>query len=82
MSKTKTGDYTLDWMYRNLPPEEITLANYIAINWCNEKTLNDLEGEELECGNSERFASSSRESPTNLRARRHCAGVPFFPLPS
>ena len=47
MSKTKTGDYTLDWMYRNLPPEEITLANYIAINWCNEKTLNGLEGEEL-----------------------------------
>ena len=47
MSKTKTDDYTLDWMYRNLPPQEITLANYIAINWCNDKTLNDLEGEEL-----------------------------------
>ncbi len=46
MSKT-TGDCTLDWMHRNLPPEEVTLANYITINWCNEKTLNDLEGEEL-----------------------------------
>ena len=46
MSKT-TGDYTLDWMYRNLPPEEITLANYIAINWRHEKTHKDLEGEEL-----------------------------------
>jgi len=48
MSKT-TGDSTLDWMYRNLPPEEVTLANYITINWCNEKTHNDLEGEELAC---------------------------------
>lgn len=45
--KPATGDYTLDWMYRNLPPEEITLANYIASNWCNNKTLEDLEGEEL-----------------------------------
>jgi hypothetical protein len=47
MSKTKTGDYTLDWMYRNLSPKEITLTNYIALNWCNEKTLDDLQGEEL-----------------------------------
>ena len=44
-----TGDCTYSWMIHNLPPEEITLANYIAINWCHEKTLNDLEGEELAC---------------------------------
>jgi len=40
-------NYTLDWMHRNLPPEEITLANYIALDWCNEKTFKALEGEEL-----------------------------------
>ena len=40
-------DPTLDWMFRNLPSEEITLANYIAINWCGDKTLEDLEAEEL-----------------------------------
>ena len=42
-------DASLDWMYRNLPPEEITLEKYIAINWCGDKTLEDLEGEELAC---------------------------------
>ena len=36
-------DPTLVWMFRNLPSEEITLANYIAINWCGDKTLEDLE---------------------------------------
>jgi hypothetical protein len=46
MTKT-SSDYTLNWMYRNLPPEEITLANYITINRCADKTLEDLEGEEL-----------------------------------
>ena len=42
-----TGDCTLDWIYRNLSPESITLANYISINWLGEKTFEDLEGEEL-----------------------------------
>ena len=40
-------DATLDWMYRNLPSEEITLANYVAINWCGDKRLEDLDAEEL-----------------------------------
>ena len=44
-----TRDYTYSWMIHNLPPEEITLANYIAINWCHEKTHKDLAGEELAC---------------------------------
>jgi hypothetical protein len=43
----KSTDRILDWMYRNLPPEHITLASYIAINCCGDKTLADLEGEEL-----------------------------------
>ena len=40
-------DATLDWMFRNLPSEEITLANYVAINWCGDKTLEDLDAEGL-----------------------------------
>jgi hypothetical protein len=43
----KSTDATLDWMYANLPPEKITLRSYIALNWCGDKTLEDLEGEEL-----------------------------------
>lgn len=41
--KIESGDYTLEWMYRNLSPEEITLTNYIAINWCNEKRSKTLK---------------------------------------
>ena len=47
MDKKRTGDCTLDWMYRNLPPEKITLRDYIALNWCAAKTLEGLEAEEL-----------------------------------
>ena len=43
----KSSDSLLDWMYRNLPPEQITLRSYIELNWCGDKTLEDLEGEEL-----------------------------------
>jgi len=43
----KSTDYTLEWMYHNLPPEQITLDSYIALNWCGDKTLEDLEAEEL-----------------------------------
>jgi hypothetical protein len=46
MIKT-TGDYTLDWMLRNLPPEQVTLRSYVALNWCAEKQLEDLDAEEL-----------------------------------
>ena len=41
------SDATLDYMLRNLPPTEITLANYVAINWCGDKRLEDLDAEEL-----------------------------------
>jgi len=43
----KSTNGILDWMYTNLPPEQITLRSYIALNWTGDKTLEDLEGEEL-----------------------------------
>jgi hypothetical protein len=42
MSKTTTGDYTLDWMYHNLPPEMWTLQTYVEINWCGDKTVAEV----------------------------------------
>jgi hypothetical protein len=47
MRLISTGDSVLDWMYRNLQPGQISLASYIAINWCGDKTLTDLEAKEL-----------------------------------
>ena len=47
MDTKKSTDVTLDWMYENLPPEQITLENYVGINWCGDKGLQDLEAEEL-----------------------------------
>ena len=47
MDTKKSTDVTLDWMYANLPSEQITLRSYIALNWCGDKTFEDLEGEEL-----------------------------------
>jgi hypothetical protein len=47
MSIKKSTDYTLDWMHRNLPPEQISLRTYVALNWCAEKRLEDLEVEDL-----------------------------------
>ena len=40
-----TGDYTLDWLVSNGQP--LTVKNYIQLNWCGDKTLEDLEAEEL-----------------------------------
>jgi hypothetical protein len=45
---TKKTDFLLDWMYRNLPPEQITLRSYVALNWCNDKSVEEvLEDGEL-----------------------------------
>jgi len=42
MDTKKTTDYTLDWMYRNLPPEQWTLESYVGINWCGDKTVAEV----------------------------------------
>jgi hypothetical protein len=44
---TKKIDHTLDWMIKNLPPDRITLRDYVALNWCAEKRLEDLDAEEF-----------------------------------
>lgn len=46
--KPTTGDYTLDWMFANLPPEKWTFQAYVEINWCGDKTVEEvLEDGEL-----------------------------------
>ena len=45
--RAKTGDDTLDWMIENLPSSEVTLQRYVELNWLGERTLEDLDGEEL-----------------------------------
>jgi hypothetical protein len=42
VDKKTTGDYTLDWMYRNLPPEQWNLRTYVEINWCADLTVADV----------------------------------------
>jgi hypothetical protein len=43
-----TGDITLDWMFKNLPPEKWTLQTYVQINWFGDKTVEEvLEDGEL-----------------------------------
>lgn len=46
MSKI-TGNHLLDWMLKNLPPDRITLRDYVALNFCGDRTveavLNDGE---------------------------------------
>jgi hypothetical protein len=47
MSKT-TGNHLLDWMLNNLPPERITLRDYVALNFCGDLTVEEvLEDGEL-----------------------------------
>lgn len=41
MSKT-TGDHLLDWMLKNLPPDRITLRDYVALNFCGDKTVEEV----------------------------------------
>lgn len=47
MDTKKSDDGLLDWMYRNLKPEQITLRSYIALNWCGDQTLETLDAENL-----------------------------------
>jgi hypothetical protein len=42
VNKKTTGDYTLDWMYRNLSPEKWTLQTYVEINWCGDMTVSEV----------------------------------------
>jgi len=42
MDRKTTGDYTLDWMYRNLPPEQWNLRTYVEINWCGDMTVSEV----------------------------------------
>jgi hypothetical protein len=41
-TKKTTGDYTLDWMYRNLPAEKWTLQTYVEINWTGSMTVEEV----------------------------------------
>ena len=45
--KNEAIDWTLDYMLKTLPPERITLATYIELNWFGSKTFDELDGEEL-----------------------------------
>jgi len=45
--KPTTNDCVLRYMYKNLPPERWTLDTYIMLAWWGDKTLKDLEAEEL-----------------------------------
>jgi hypothetical protein len=41
-------DTTLAWMFANLPPDKWTLQTYVQINWCGDKTVEEvLEDGEL-----------------------------------
>jgi hypothetical protein len=43
MDKDKiTGDYVLDWMIKNLPPDKITLRAYVGLSWCGDKTVAEV----------------------------------------
>lgn len=35
-------DATLQYMFKNLPPKDWTLATYVSINWCGEKTVDEV----------------------------------------
>jgi hypothetical protein len=41
MRKT-TGNRLLDWMLNNLPPERITLRDYVALNFCGDLTVEEV----------------------------------------
>ena len=45
--KKSTGNYVLDWMYQNLPPEQWNLQTYIGLAFFGDKTIEDLDAEEL-----------------------------------
>jgi len=36
------SDSTLDWMFKNLPRKDWTLATYVSINWMGEKTVDEV----------------------------------------
>jgi hypothetical protein len=42
-----TDDYVLDWMYSNLPSKEWTLQTYISLAFFGDKTIDDLDAEQL-----------------------------------
>jgi hypothetical protein len=41
MSKT-TGNHLLDWMLKNLPPDRITLRDYVMLNFCGDRTVEEV----------------------------------------
>ena len=45
--KKSTGDYVLDWMYENLPPKQWNLETYISLAFFGDRTIDDLDAEEL-----------------------------------
>ena len=45
--KKSTGNYALDWMYRNLPPKQWNLQTYISLAFFGDRTIDDLDAEEL-----------------------------------
>jgi hypothetical protein len=39
---SKTGNHLLDWMLKNLPPDKITLREYVMLSWCGDKTVEEV----------------------------------------
>jgi len=38
----KRRDHTLNWMFANLPQEDWNLKTYVQINWCGDKTVEEV----------------------------------------
>ena len=40
-------NYVLNWMHQNLPPKQWNLQTYISLAFFGDKTIDDLDAEEL-----------------------------------